>query len=256
VQPEIDLFGLELQTFGMMLALAFVVCGLMVAARLRELGKPVDWAYEYLFAAMVGGIVGARLWWLAENWSEASGDVLGSLFTGAGLTFYGGALGGALAVILVAWRKGELNATLFDTGAAPLAAGYAVGRIGCQLAGDGDYGIAWDGPWAMAYPNGTVPTTEEVHPTPVYETLVMGAVAIWLWRMRDRVRPGSLFALWLVLAGLERFLIEFIRRNDEVLVGLTQPQFVSLAMVGAGAAWLLRARSQPAPRRRAVRARA
>jgi len=247
VAPEIDLFGLELQTFGLMLALAFVVCGLIVAARLRELGKPVDWAYEYLFAAMAGGIVGARVWWVAENWDEASGDVLGSLFSGTGLTFYGGALGGALAVLFVAWRKGELNARMFDLGAAPLAAGYAVGRIGCQLAGDGDYGVAWDGPWAMAYPNGTVPTTEEVHPTPVYETIVMGFLAVWLWRMRDRVRPGSLFALWLLLAGLERFLIEFIRRNEEVVLGLTQPQVVSLVMVAAGAAWLLRARTQPHP---------
>ena len=258
MQPEIDLFGLELQSFGLMLALAFVVCGLMVGVRLRELGKPVDWAYEYLFAAMIGGVVGARLWWVVENWSEASDDLLGSIFTGAGLVFHGGALGGALAVIALAWRKGELNATLFDTGAAPLAAGYAVGRIGCQLAGDGDYGIAWDGPWAMAYPEGTVPTTEEVHPTPVYETLVMGLVAIWLWRQRDRVRPGSLFALWLLLAGLERFLIEFIRRNEEVVVGLTQPQLISLAMIVAGAAWLLRARTraQPAPSGRAARARA
>jgi phosphatidylglycerol:prolipoprotein diacylglycerol transferase len=248
VLPEIDVFGLELQTFGLMLALAFVVCGLMVGQRLKELGKPVDWAYEYMFAAIVGGIVGARLWWLAEHWDTASDDLLGSLFSGTGLTFYGGALGGALAVIAVGWRKGELSGQFFDTGAAPLAAGYAVGRIGCQLAGDGDYGVEWDGPWAMAYPDGTVPTTEEVHPTPVYETLVMGLVAWWLWRQRDRGwRPGTLFALWLLLAGLERFLVEFIRRNEEVFLGLTQPQLVSVAMMVAGAAWLLRARSQPRP---------
>jgi phosphatidylglycerol---prolipoprotein diacylglyceryl transferase len=253
VLPEIDLFGLELQTFGLMLALAFVVCGLLVAARLRELGKPVDWAYEYLFAAILGGLVGARLWWIAEHWETASDDLLGSLLSGTGLTFHGGAIGGALAVIFVAWRKGELNAQLFDLGAAPLAAGYAVGRIGCQLAGDGDYGIAWDGPWAMAYPDGTVPTTQEVHPTPIYETIVMGLVTVWLWRMRDRVRPGSLFALWLLLAGLERFLVEFIRRNDEVLLGLTQPQLVSLVMVAAGAGWLLRARGRPVPARRVAR---
>jgi phosphatidylglycerol:prolipoprotein diacylglycerol transferase len=142
--------------------------------------------------------------------------------------------------------------------AVPLAAGYAIGRIGCQLAGDGDYGIAWDGPWAMAYPDGTVPTTEEVHPTPVYETLVMGTVAVLLWRWRHRWRPGTLFALWLVLAGVERFLIEFIRRNDDVVAGLTQPQLISIAMVALGGAflWLRRGAESPAPPPRAARQRA
>ena len=87
---------------------------------------------------------------------------------------------------------------LLDLAAAPLALGYAIGRIGCQLSGDGDYGRASDVPWAMSYPDGTVPTTEEVHPTPVYETLAMGLVAWLLWRWRDRFRPGVLFALYLV----------------------------------------------------------
>jgi phosphatidylglycerol:prolipoprotein diacylglycerol transferase len=160
------------------------------------------------------------------------------VFSGSGLVFYGGAIGGAIAVLGWARHRGFLEARTFDMGAAPLAAGYAIGRIGCQLAGDGDYGIPWDGPWAMAYPHGTVPTTVPVHPTPVYETLVMGAVTILLWRWRHRFRPGTLFALWAVLAGIERFLIEFIRRNDEVVAGLTQPQLISIVMVIAGGAWI------------------
>ena len=131
-------------------------------------------------------------------------------------------------------------------GAAPLAAGYAIGRIGCQLAGDGDYGVAWDGPWAMAYPNGTVPTDVPVHPTPVYETIAMGIVTVILWRWRHRFRPGNLFALWAVFAGAERFLVEFIRRNEEVVAGLTQPQLISIAMILAGGAWILTHRG-PAP---------
>src|SRR5918992_1343679 len=238
MQPEIDLGPLTLQTFGLMMGLGFVVAGIAASRFLRDLGKPADWAYEMVFAALVGGIVGARLWWVVENWSEAKDDVLSSLFSGAGLVWYGGAIGGALAVLLWAWRRKFLTLSMFDVAAVPLAAGYAIGRIGCQLAGDGDYGIAWDGPWAMAYPDGTVPTTEEVHPTPVYETLAMGLVAILLWRWRHRWKPGTLFALWLVLAGVERVLIEFIRRNDEVVAGLTQPQLISIAMVAAGGAWL------------------
>src|SRR3954454_13136998 len=249
MQPELHIAGITLQTFGLMMGLAFVVSGAIVSRRLQELGKPVDWAYEMVFAALVGGIVGARLWWVAENWSDAKDDIVGSLFSGSGLVWYGGAIGGAICVVAWGWRRGFLGLVLLDVAAAPLAAGYAIGRIGCQLAGDGDYGIPWDGPWAMAYPHGTVPTTQEVHPTPVYETIVMGIVAILLWRWRHRWRPGTLFGLYLVLAGTERFLVEFIRRNSDVLLGLTQPQLLSVAMIVGGAAWLwaLRRRSEPAP---------
>jgi phosphatidylglycerol:prolipoprotein diacylglycerol transferase len=239
VQPELDIFGLTLQTFGLCLGLAFVVCGILCARYLQEIGKPVDWAYEFVFAALIGGIVGSRLWWIAENWSEATEDGLfGSLFSGSGLVFYGGAIGGAITVLFWAHRKGFWEGRTLDQAAAPLAAGYAIGRIGCQLAGDGDYGVAWDGPWAMAYPNGTVPTDVPVHPTPVYETIVMGIVCVVLWRLRHSLRPGNLFALWAVLAGLERFLVEFVRRNEDVLAGLTQPQLISIAMIAGGAAWI------------------
>jgi phosphatidylglycerol:prolipoprotein diacylglycerol transferase len=238
MQPELHIAGITLQTFGLMMGLAFVVSGAIVSRRLQELGKPVDWAYEMVFAALVGGIVGARLWWVVENWSDAKDDLIGSLFSGSGLVWYGGAIGGAICVLAWAWRRGFFGLVLLDVAAVPLAAGYAIGRIGCQLAGDGDYGIPWDGPWAMAYPNGTVPTTEKVHPTPVYETITMLIVAAVLWRLRDRWRPGTLFALYLILAGAERFLVEFVRRNDDVVLGLTQPQLLSLAMIAGGAIWL------------------
>ena len=252
MQPEIDIFGITLQTFGLMLGIGFVVCGIAAGQFLKEIGKPVDWAYEMVFAALVGGVVGARLWWVAENWSDAQDDLLGSLFSGSGLVWYGGALGGAAAVIFWAWRRNWLTLQMLDVASVPLAAGYAIGRIGCQLAGDGDYGIPWDGPWAMAYPDGTVPTTDEVHPTPVYETLAMGLVAWFLWSRRHSMRPGGLFALYLVLAGAERFLVEFLRRNDRIVAGLTLPQLIALAMMVAGAVWLLRLRSAggvPAPAR-------
>ena len=119
-------------------------------------------------------------------------------------------------MVIWAWRAAtSWAASLLDLCAAPLALGYAVGRIGCQLSGDGDYGIPWHGPWSMSYPHGTVPTTQQVHPTPVYETIAMGLVALLLWRWRNRFKPGILFALYLVLSGTERFLVEFIRRNND-----------------------------------------
>jgi phosphatidylglycerol---prolipoprotein diacylglyceryl transferase len=238
MQPEIHLGPVTLQTFGIMFALAFIAAGALVARRLKELDKPVDWAYEVIFAALVGGIVGSRLDFIIENYDSVSNDLLGNLFSGSGLIWYGGAIGGAIGVTAWARWRGMLNLTLLDICAPGLAIGYAIGRIGCQLSGDGDYGIPWDGPWAMAYPHGTVPSVVTVHPTPIYETLVMGLVAYTLWRLRTRFRPGLLFALYLVLAGTERFLVEFIRRNDDVALGLTQAQLLSVAMVLAGGIWL------------------
>jgi phosphatidylglycerol:prolipoprotein diacylglycerol transferase len=239
MQPEIHIGPVTLQTFGIMFALGFIAAGLVIAKRLKELDKPVDWAYELIFAGLVGGIVGSRLDFIIENYSDVNDDLLGNLFSGAGLVWYGGAIGGAIGVVLWArWRK-MLNLTLLDICAPALAIGYAVGRIGCQLSGDGDYGIPWDGPWAMAYPNGTVPTDVTVHPTPIYETITMGLVAYGLWRLRNRFRPGLLFAVYLILAGTERFLIEFIRRNDNVALGLTQAQLLSVAMFLIGVVWIV-----------------
>ena len=239
VQPEIEIGPLTLQTFGICFALAFLAAGALVARRLKELGKPSDWAYEMTFAALVGGIVGARLDFVIENWDDVSGDLVGNIFSGSGLVWFGGAVGGALGVVLWAWRRKMLGLGLLDLAAPALALGYAIGRIGCQVSGDGDYGEGWDGPWAMAYPDGTEPIDTPVHPTPIYETLAMGLVALVLWRWRERFAPGILFAIYLVLAGTERFLVELIRRNDAVVAGLTTAQLLSLAMVAAGAAWLV-----------------
>lgn len=238
MQPEIDLGPLSLKTFGLMFALGFLAAGAVIARRFKELGKPVDWAYEMTFAALAGGIVGARVYYLVQHWSDVSDDLLGNLFSGSGLVWYGGAIGGALAVCAWARWRGFLSLVLLDVAAVPLALGYAIGRIGCQLSGDGDYGRASDVPWAMSYPDGTVPTNEEVHPTPVYETLAMGLVAWLLWQWRDRFRPGVLFALYLVLAGLERFLVEFVRRNEDTVGGLTTAQVESLVLMLAGVAWI------------------
>jgi phosphatidylglycerol---prolipoprotein diacylglyceryl transferase len=244
VQPEIYLGPLTLQTFGIMFALGFIGAGVLIAKRLKEWGKPPDWAYEMAFAALIGGVVGSRVDFVIQNWDDVGDDVLGNLLSGSGLVWYGGVIGGAIAVLLWARWRGLLGVSLGDLAAAPLALGYAIGRIGCQLSGDGDYGERWDGPWAMAYPEGTVPTTEEVHPTPVYEALAMGGVAYLLWRLRDRFQPGILFALYLVLAGLERFLVEFVRRNEAVLAGLTLAQLFSLAMIAAGAVWIAAVRNR------------
>jgi phosphatidylglycerol:prolipoprotein diacylglycerol transferase len=222
VIPEIG----PVKTFGVMFALAFLACGAMAGRRFKELGKPVDWAYEIVFAALIGGLIGARVYYLIQHPGEFG---LKGVFSGSGLVFYGGALGGAIGVLLWGWWRGFLNGFLLDMGGIGLAIGYAIGRIGCQLSGDGDYGTPTSLPWGMAYPDGTVPTNVEVHPTPIYETLSMGLVAWLLWQWRDRFAPGAVFAFYLIFAGIERFLVEFIRRTNSAALGLTQAQFESVA---------------------------
>ena len=246
--PEINIGPLTLQTFGICFGLAFIAAGAIIGRRFKELGKQPDWAYEIAFAALAGGLIGARVYFLLDNWDDVSDDLLGNLFSGSGLTWYGGAIGGAIAVIAWAKWRGILNLGLLDLASPSLAIGYAIGRVGCQLSGDGDYGKAWDGPWAMAYPDATVPTDETVHPTPIYETLAMGSLAIVLWGLRDRFMPGVLFAIYLFGAGLERFLVEFLRRNDDVAIGLTEAQLLSLAMMLAGGIWFaLKGGQRPDP---------
>ena len=176
MRPEIQVLGISLKTFGLVFALGFVAAGAIIARRLKELGKPIDYAYEMAMAALIGGLVGSRIYFIVQNYGQVKHDLIGSLFSGSGLVWYGGVIGGAIAVIAWAAWRGMLNLGLLDLASVPLAMGYAIGRIGCQLSGDGDYGKVSSLPWAMGYPHGTVPTAPgvNVQPTPIYETLAMG----------------------------------------------------------------------------------
>jgi phosphatidylglycerol---prolipoprotein diacylglyceryl transferase len=261
---HVHIFGITIQTFGVFFALNFISWGLLAARRLVELDKPVDWAYEIVIAAVVGGLIGARVYYLIQNHGSLHGSLLGNVFGGSGLVWYGGFLGGTVFVLAWARWRGFLSLQLFDIAGYGLALGYAIGRIGCQVSGDGDYGKPSHLPWAMGYPHGTTPTPPgvTVQPTPIYETLAMGLVAWMLWHWRDRFRPGVIFALYLVLAGIERFIVEFWRRNNHVAAGLTAAQLesagifvlgsVALAVMARGRGGLRRERgvspvvSQPA----------
>jgi phosphatidylglycerol:prolipoprotein diacylglycerol transferase len=237
MDPSIDVLGISIKTFGLFFALNFIAWGALAHRRLKEIGRPPEWASEMVLVAILGGLVGARGYYLLQNHGELSA---GQIFGGAGLIWYGGLAGGVIAMLIWARRRDFFSLALVDIAGPCLALGYAIGRIGCQVSGDGDYGKAWDGPWAMGYPHGEVPTApgETVHPTPIYETLTMGLLAWGLWQLRDRVRPGVLFALYLVGAGTERFLVEFLRRNEDVALGLTAAQLESLGILVAGAIWL------------------
>jgi phosphatidylglycerol:prolipoprotein diacylglycerol transferase len=235
VVPDIDILGLSLKTFGICFALNFVVWGAVAGRRLRELGRPEEWAYEMVLVAVAGGLIGAKLYYVLQHPGDLS---FSGIVSGSGLVWYGGLLGGVLLMLVWARWRGFLGLDLCDIAGFCIPLGYAVGRIGCQVSGDGDYGKASHLPWAMPYPNGVVPTNVDVGPTPIYETFTMGLVALLLWSLRGRLRPGVVFGLYLILAGLERFLVEFVRRNADTSIGLTGAQIWSVAMVVLGAIWL------------------
>jgi len=229
--------GMTLHSYGVLAVAAMVAAGFVVQRLSRRHGIEPETALELTAAAIVGGLAGARLYWLLEHWSEVRGDLLHAVVGGAGFTWYGGLLGGVAAVIALARFRHVRLGLVANVMAPAVALGYAVARIGCLLAGDGTYGRPSDLPWAIAFPHGIVPTSVPVQPTPAYETLAMLAVFVVLYRMARRPQPGwHVFAWFLVLSGAERFAVEFLRINTPWLLGLTPPQWFALAsmLVGTG----------------------
>jgi phosphatidylglycerol:prolipoprotein diacylglycerol transferase len=226
-----------------MLAVGFLLIAWLAGKEFARRGFSADAAGSCTLGAMIGGVLGAKIYYLIDNWSITVGDPLGSIFSGSGLTYYGGLIGGALGVLLVGRRYKVPLLTLVDMGGPMVALGYGVGRIGCFLNGD-DYGRVSNLPWAMAFPKGTPPTLERVHPTQVYEVVVSLAIFFFLWSKRGKWddRPGFTFGLYLVLAGTERFLVEFIRLNLPIALGLTLAQWISAALVLLGLILIRRSR--------------
>jgi phosphatidylglycerol:prolipoprotein diacylglycerol transferase len=236
----LEIGWLKIPSFGAMLALGFLAALHFINRELERQGLDRELGSSIITAGMVGGLVGAKVYFVLFETPAGLGwgEVFKMLFSGYGLTWYGGFLVATLAIVWVIRRRGAPLLAVADAIGIALAMGYAIGRIGCQLAGDGDYGTPSDLPWAMAYPEGLVPTLEKVHPTPVYETLSHLAIFGLLWGTRRKMAlPGLSFCLYLVLAGLARFLVEFIRLNPRVLWGLSEAQLLSLAMIAVGVGW-------------------
>lgn len=243
-----ELFGIPIEAFWVTVFLGFLAALFVVRAELIRQGHDGTAAYDLVLWAYIGGFVGARLFMIVTAWPEFQRDPFALLFSGSGWVWQGGVVGGALAV---AWKARALGLPLGDVAdfsGLALAIGQAIGRVGCQLSGDGDYGVPTDLPWGMSYPNGVVPTTERVHPTPVYESVACLVIFTVLWRRRTRPHvPGALFGEYLVYSGLLRFAVEFVRRNPALGLGLTLAQWVSLASIALGVLVLLRRPATPLP---------
>jgi phosphatidylglycerol:prolipoprotein diacylglycerol transferase len=251
--PIVFQFGpLTVYSFGVMMAIAALCAAWVVHAELKRLAYNPELASTIVFAAAIGGLIGARFLFIVEEWQGFLLSPWRYIFTGAGFTWYGGFLGGVAAVSWVV-RKNKIPWLVGADIAAPaLALAYGVGRIGCHVAGDGDWGAVTDVPWGVAYtraivgwadPNTGVPYPPgvRVHPTPIYEFL-QGVIAFAiLWSLRKKgYAPGTMAWIYLILAGLSRFSVEFWRINPPVGFGMSEAQWFSLALMLVGATMLVR----------------
>ena len=228
----IDFGPIAIHSFGLMMALGFLAVLLVSQRDLARKGLDPRPTSSIIFAAAVGGVVGAKLYSALRD-----GRIeIAELISNSGLVWYGGLIGALAAVLFVIHRSPNPILPTLDTIGMSVLLGHAIGRIGCFLSGDGDYGPPSDLPWAMAFPNGTVPTDIPVHPTPLYETgmLLIGFGLLWSIRKRKEGTPGWLLGGAVILEGAERFIAEFVRLNPPALFGLTEAQITSVLMVISG----------------------
>ena len=242
--PTIVDFGpVGIHSYGLMLATAFITVVFVIQSDLKRRGFVPELASAIVMAAAIGGIVGAKIYSALLDGQITFREI----FSTSGLVWYGGLIGGCLAVIIVVLRSPNPFLPTIDIIGPTILLGYGIGRIGCLLAGDGDYGPPSDLPWAMAFPNGTVPTTVPVHPTPIYETLISCTFFGILWSQRGKFEatPGVLFGASLVLLGVERFIVEFWRITPQVLGWMTGAQLFSILAFVIGITLIFWMRNRP-----------
>lgn len=275
--PFLHIGWLTIPTFGLMVATALLVAGYILQADINRRGnlavagpkksskaQPArgnqDEGFLIVTVAGIAGLVGARLYHVLESPAAFFADPRPMLWTRYGFAWFGGFLGGFLALIFLANYFKVPLLEFFDICSPAAAVGYAIGRIGCLLSGDGDYGRPTNLAWGMSFPNGVVPTTDtcvqwgwaadcRVHPTPIYEFLIWMAIAAFLWHMgtkavRGPKAKGEIFCNYLILTGLARFLVEFLRINPRSFFGLSNAQAASIVSILVGAVLLWRIKSR------------
>ncbi|MDO8432910.1 MAG: prolipoprotein diacylglyceryl transferase [Candidatus Binatus sp.] len=258
---------LTVYAFGLMMALGFLAADYVIRIDCTRRGLNPEYSSSMVIVAALAGILGSRIYAILDDLPGYLDDPMSMIFSGAGFVFYGGLIGGLAGVFLVSrWYRIPFTVTM-DLSAPALAIGQAIGRIGCLLSGDGDWGMPSTVPWAMSFPNAiigwnssTVLKLDEhnrlvsgffpgvrVHPAPIYETILYIGVFMILWSMRKTSHPAGRLLYWyFVLAGAARFIVEFIRVNPRVLFGLSEAQLIAIVMMlGGGIALWMTADNEP-----------
>ena len=242
-------------SYGLMMGLGIIAAGVACTSEFKRRGYRGEWASTLVVWSAISGGVGSRIYDIIDNWPHYAANPLDMIFSTAGFVWYGGLMGVAIASYFVARYYRIPWLVLTDMAVPGLAIGHAIGRIGCLLSGDGDWGTVSNLPWAMAYPNAIVGWNGQtvlkldshnhlvsafypgvrVHPAPVYETILYTGVFLVLWSLRKKPHvDGQIVYLYLILAGACRFLVEFVRVNPRVLWGLSEAQLIALVMVAIG----------------------
>jgi len=234
--PFLHIAKLSVPTFGLMLWLAAVAAAFLMDRTFRRARIDAD-AVGIVAITVVMGIIGAKLWHVIDTPVEFREQGWRVLWDSAGFAWFGGLVLGIAALTFQGWWAKIGGLRVLDLAAPAAAVGYGIGRVGCFLSGDGCYGIPTSLPWGMAFPNGIEPTFVAVHPTPLYELGAGLLIGAWLWWRGGKPHgTGAIVGQYLVLSGIARFLVEFIRRNPKVLFGLSNAQLASLGSVVAGVA--------------------
>lgn len=245
--PIIFQFGpITIYSFRVFMALAALLAAWVVHAELKRQGFDSELASTMVFAAAIGGLIGARILFIIEEWPNFLAAPWNYIFTGAGFTWYGGFFGGVIAVSWVVKKDKIPWLVAADIAALALAIAYGVGCIGFHVAGDGDWGTVTDVPWGVAYTHAIIgwvdpstgapyPPGTRVHPTPIYELIEAIITFSILWSLRKRgYAPGTIAWLYLILTGISRFVVDFWRINPVLAVDLTESQWISAGLIAVG----------------------
>jgi phosphatidylglycerol---prolipoprotein diacylglyceryl transferase len=254
--PYLHFGPLTIPTFGLMVAIALIVSAYILQADFDRRNFKTD-AFTMITIAGLLGIAGAKLYHLLESPTEFFADPFGLFFTRYGFAWFGGFVGGFGSMVYLGWRARLPMREFLDACSPAAAFGYAIGRIGCFLSGDGDYGKPTSLPWGMSFPDGVVPTLQRVHPAPLYEFVVWCLIGALLWKIgtkngRSIKTYGIIFACYLFLTGIARFLVEIIRINPPWILGMSNAQVVSLISVLAGIFLFFIFRKKKAPIQRSA----
>lgn len=246
-----EIFGIPVYSYGLMLGLAFLIGSYLFTRELKRMGMDENVGVMVTILAILGGILGGKIFYILEEWNFGKGvpikSLLGSdLLSPAGLTFYGGLILAIILIFIYVRYKKLIFLQIIDAMVPGAAIGYGIARIGCHLSGDGCYGIAVNNTFweflGCEYSKGIVPTSpgELVHPTPLYELGYAIIIFILLWSFRKKTSYfGQLFYYYLIFTGFGRFLVEFIRRNPKVMFNLSQAQVISVAIIIIGVIMLI-----------------